>query len=149
MQYKMQKNPTLQSWIFISLSLSFLGLFGFIPFHRFPKAGIGTVSYVLGNLLKRCIFRLHQLVCDTHTYSNKFLSKAFSRILQNQSFCMTFGNVKLLGKVGKINVFVIVEDEKFADEEIIILYFRYRVMLLMILVAKQRDIKCNCTVVPR
>ena len=69
-------------------------------FHRLPKTGIGAISNIFGYLLKRNIFCLHQLIGDAHADCNKLLAKASSGILQNQSFGMTFGNMKLLGKVG-------------------------------------------------
>ena len=62
--------------------------------------------------------------------------EAFSRILQNKSFGMALGNVKLFGKIGKIHVFIVIENKKFANKEIVILNFGYSMMFFMVEVAK-------------
>ena len=123
--------------------------FAFKALHCLPKAGVGAVADVFGDLLERCILRLHQLVCDAHTHGDKLLAEAMSRILQNQSFGVSLGDVKLLGKVGKVHVLIVVENEKFADEEVIILDFGNANMLLTVETAKQGNIKRHRTVITR
>ena len=118
-----------------------LGVFTFVTLHRFPKTGVRAIANVLCDLLKRCVFCLHQLMGNAHANGHKLLAKASSRILQNKSFGVSLGNVKLIGKVGKIYVLIVVENEKLADKEIVILDFGYRVVLLMIEITKQRDLK--------
>ena len=126
-----------------------LVIFVLVPFHGFPEAGIGTVANIFGDLLEGCVFSLHQLVGDAHTNCDEFLAEAMPRILQNEALGVAFGNVKLLGKVAKVDVLIVVENEKFADEEVIILNFCDTEVLLMIAIAKQRNIKRDCAIIAR
>ena len=133
-----------------SISFFFvLVVFALVPFHGFPKAGIGAVADVFGDLLEGGILSLHELVGDAHAYCDELLAEAMPRILQNEALGMAFGNMKLLGKVAKIDILIVIENEKFADEEVIILDFGNAEVLLMIAIAKQGNIEGNCAIIAR
>ena len=123
--------------------------FTFVAFHCLPKAGVGAITYVFGDLLEGCVFPLHQLICDTHTYCHELFAKTMSGILQNKSFGVSFGDVELLRQIGKIDVFIVIENEKLADKEVIILDFRHRKVLIMVVITKERNIKGDGAVIPR
>ena len=121
----------------------------FVSFHGFPKAGVGAVANVFGDLLERCVLGLHQLVSDAHTHGNELLAEAMPCVLQDKTFGVSLGNVQLLGKVSKVDVFIVIENEKFADKEIIILNFGDYKIFSVIVTAKQRNIKGNGAVIAR
>lgn len=131
-----------------SISVFFmLVVFALVPFHGFPKAGVGAVADVFGDLLEGGILSLHELVGDAHAHCDEFLAEAMPRILQNEALGMAFGDMELLGKVAKIDILIVIENEKFADEEVIILDFGNAEVLLMIAIAKQGNIEGNCAII--